>query len=148
MFLDDFRAQLKTLFTSYLQMVEAFVNSDGQQVEKEANNLLTAINQVNVKLVSGEAKVVWMEDRELMTGAANSIIESTEIADMRKTLPVISDQLYQSISRFQVATGGYRIFCPTALGAQGAYWLSNSREIRNPYLGDKMLNCGTVEEAL
>ena len=29
---------------------------------------------------------------------------------------------------------------------QGAYWLSATKEIRNPYFGKQMLNCGSTEE--
>jgi hypothetical protein len=30
----------------------------------------------------------------------------------------------------------------------GAYWLSDSKEIRNPYLGNEMLTCGKVKETV
>lgn len=30
---------------------------------------------------------------------------------------------------------------------EGAYWLSD-QQIRNPYFGEKMLTCGSVEEKL
>jgi hypothetical protein len=31
---------------------------------------------------------------------------------------------------------------------EGAFWLSASDQIRNPYFGDKMLKCGSVEEEI
>ena len=33
-----------------------------------------------------------------------------------------------------------------AFNNTGAYWLSNSKEIYNPYFGDMMLNCGRVAD--
>lgn len=39
----------------------------------------------------------------------------------------------------------YLNFCPMALG-EGAYWLADSDQIRNPYFGSKMLDCGEVKE--
>jgi Cu(I)/Ag(I) efflux system membrane fusion protein len=30
----------------------------------------------------------------------------------------------------------------------GAYWISDSKEIRNPYFGDAMLTCGEVKKEL
>ncbi|GGG42423.1 hypothetical protein GCM10011414_09980 [Croceivirga lutea] len=42
----------------------------------------------------------------------------------------------------------YVQFCPMADGNKGATWLSLSEEIRNPYFGDKMLMCGTVQEKI
>jgi hypothetical protein len=35
-----------------------------------------------------------------------------------------------------------------AFNDQGAYWISDREEIRNPYFGDKMLTCGVVKEEL
>jgi Cu(I)/Ag(I) efflux system membrane fusion protein len=35
-----------------------------------------------------------------------------------------------------------------AFNNSGAYWLSDNATIRNPYFGDKMLSCGSVEEKL
>ena len=30
----------------------------------------------------------------------------------------------------------------------GGYWLSNSKEVRNPYFGNSMLKCGEVKETI
>jgi len=38
----------------------------------------------------------------------------------------------------------YKQTCPMAFDGKGAEWLSNSKEIRNPYFGDQMLTCGTT----
>ena len=42
----------------------------------------------------------------------------------------------------------YKIHCPMAFDNKGAYWLSEEKEVKNPYFGDKMLDCGEVEEEL
>jgi hypothetical protein len=35
-----------------------------------------------------------------------------------------------------------------AFNNTGGYWLSNSKEIRNPFFGDKMLKCGRIEKEI
>jgi hypothetical protein len=35
-----------------------------------------------------------------------------------------------------------------AQDGKGAMWLSESKEIKNPYFGDKMMECGSVEEEI
>lgn len=42
----------------------------------------------------------------------------------------------------------YHHYCPMALNEQGAYWLSVSPEIENPYFGQKMLTCGELVDTL
>jgi len=40
----------------------------------------------------------------------------------------------------------YHDHCPMYDNNKGAMWLSETREIRNPYFGDKMMTCGSVKE--
>nr|MBA4168268.1 DUF3347 domain-containing protein [Chitinophagaceae bacterium] len=42
----------------------------------------------------------------------------------------------------------YYQFCPMAFKNQGAYWLSDKREIRNPYLSSKMPTCGEIADSV
>jgi len=35
-----------------------------------------------------------------------------------------------------------------AFDKKGAYWISENREIQNPYFGDKMPKCGEIKEEL
>jgi hypothetical protein len=42
----------------------------------------------------------------------------------------------------------YRDFCPMALNDKGAHWLSSESEIKNPYFGKKMLECGEITDSL
>lgn len=42
----------------------------------------------------------------------------------------------------------YHQYCPMAFNDKGAYWLSEESEIKNPYFGKKMLECGEVTDSL
>ncbi len=42
----------------------------------------------------------------------------------------------------------YKQYCPMAFNDQGACWLSKDPEIKNPYFGRKMLECGEVSDIL
>ncbi|HEY1025575.1 MAG TPA: hypothetical protein VGE26_10450, partial [Sphingobacteriaceae bacterium] len=42
----------------------------------------------------------------------------------------------------------YKQYCPMAYDGNGAYWLANESDIRNPYYGDEMLECGEVKEEI
>jgi hypothetical protein len=39
-------------------------------------------------------------------------------------------------------------YCPMANNNEGGFWLSNEKEIKNPYFGDMMLKCGSVKETI
>jgi hypothetical protein len=42
----------------------------------------------------------------------------------------------------------YHDHCPMFNDGKGAMWLSESKEIKNPYYGSEMITCGKVEEMI
>ena len=58
---------------------------------------------------------------------------STHIIEMTESFGLEKDRVFKN-------------FCPMAFDDKGAFWLSESKDIRNPYYGDAMLTCGEVEE--
>lgn len=61
----------------------------------------------------------------------------------------VSDALYAVLRSIQLRhVPVYHIFCPMAFREKGAFWLSNAPEIRNPYFGAKMIECGEVIDTL
>ncbi|MFM9735850.1 hypothetical protein, partial [Streptomyces niveiscabiei] len=65
--------------------------------------------------------------------------------EKRKAFQMASEQLYDFIRTVQYDREVvYHEYCPMAFNDQGATWLSNSSDIKNPYLPKKMLHCGEV----
>ncbi|GAB4242632.1 MAG: hypothetical protein Tsb0034_20120 [Ekhidna sp.] len=143
-----FQEQLQALFTAYLPVKDALIQSDGKTAGKEAEKLKTAIDEVDMKLVKGEAHMVWMKDLEVLREATEGITNESDVEKARMMLSPLSDQLFHTLKKFQIEVDGYRQYCPMAFDFKGAFWLSDSDEILNPYFGDAMLTCGNVEEEL
>lgn len=144
-----FQKQLASVFSSYVELKEAFVDSDLKKVQSEAIETEEALAKVDMKLVSGAAHNDWMTYLTPMQNALNKIQSSDEVEAQRKSFSTLSDNLYKSIKAF--GSGGaeaFYVYCPMALNDEGAYWLSDQKKIRNPYFGDKMLTCGEVKETL
>jgi hypothetical protein len=40
----------------------------------------------------------------------------------------------------------YQDYCPMADDGKGAIWISEIKEIKNPYQGSKMLTCGSIKK--
>jgi Cu(I)/Ag(I) efflux system membrane fusion protein len=60
-----------------------------------------------------------------------------------------SDVFYKTLKSFGLMgkTVFYQ-FCPMMNDGKGAYWLSETKDIRNPYYGEAMLTCGETKETL
>ena len=144
-----FQEQLSGVYDSYLNLKEAFVSSDVKKVQTQASQVMQALAKVDMKLLSGVAHNDWMNYLSPMEKATKEIQAATDIEAQRKSFSALSDNLYKSVKAFGL--GGeiaFYTYCPMAFNNEGAYWLSDKEEVRNPYFGDKMLNCGQVKEAL
>ncbi|MBL4862038.1 MAG: DUF3347 domain-containing protein, partial [Crocinitomicaceae bacterium] len=42
----------------------------------------------------------------------------------------------------------YQDFCAMYNDGKGAAWLSETKEIKNPYYGNEMLGCGTIQKEI
>jgi hypothetical protein len=144
-----FQEQLSSVFVSYVSLKDAFVLSDPDKVRSEAVETNKALSKVDMKLVSGAAHSDWMNYLTPLQASLKEIQSTSDIEVQRKAFSTVSDNLYKSIKAFGL--GGkeaFYEFCPMAFNNDGAYWLSDQEQIRNPYFGDKMLTCGEVIEKL
>ena len=61
----------------------------------------------------------------------------------------ISDLFFDLLDHYKIKKLTlFRQYCPMAFDNKGAYWLSNTQEIYNPYFGEEMRFCGEVKEQL
>lgn len=144
-----FQEQLVRTFASYIKVKDAFVSSDPAKVKAEAAMAKQIIRAVDAGMISGTALNDWANYSNNMDMALSEIVSSDDIEVQRTAFSALSDNLYKSIKAYGLGTAtAYYDFCPMAFNDQGGYWLSDAKEIRNPYFGDKMLTCGRVAEEL
>ena len=72
-----------------------------------------------------------------------------DIEKQREIFSALSSQIIETVETFNLKIETvYVSYCPMALGDKGAFWLSKTEEINNPYFGDKMLRCGEVKKKI
>lgn len=145
----DFQKQLSETFTAYISLKDAFVATDAAAVNAAAAKTESQLENVDMKLLEGAAHNDWMTYQSELSGALKGIQSTDDMEKKRAAFRSASDALYKSIKAFGLggATAFYE-YCPMAFNNEGAYWLSDNSAIRNPYFGDKMLKCGSVEAML
>jgi Cu(I)/Ag(I) efflux system membrane fusion protein len=145
----EFTQQVAAVLDSYLDLKNALVASDAEQAATAAKQTQTSLAAVDMMLVKGGAHQQWMTYFNTMQEALSTIETSAKLDAQRTAFAPLSKALYQSVREFGV-TGldAYYQYCPMADNNTGAYWISEIKEIRNPYFGDKMLTCGSVKETI
>ncbi|MDZ7738053.1 MAG: efflux RND transporter periplasmic adaptor subunit [Bacteroidales bacterium] len=144
-----FTAQLTEVYNAYLLMKDAFVATDAGKVKEEAEKVREALDRVDMSLLKGDAHMLWMDQLEVLNSNIVLIAGSGDIEEQRAAFIEFNQAFYESVSTFGLNEEKvYYQYCPMADNDRGAYWLSGTEEIRNPYFGDKMLKCGETREVL
>ena len=99
--------------------------------------------------VAGKNHLDWMSQLEILKENLEKIMNNHDIKIQRKAFALFNAAFYKSIKQFGLSDViTYYQYCPMAIDDKGAYWLSEIKEISNPYFGDKMLRCGETRETL
>ncbi len=147
---EEFKDQLGEVISSYLKMKDGFVATSEKIVVAEAKNVLAKLDKVDMSLLKGDDHNEWMGLLEPIKNNLNGIINMKGIEMKRSHFSLVSNKLTEAIDKFgfNSSTPVYLEFCPMAFDDKGAFWISNQKEIRNPYFGDMMLKCGEVKRDL
>lgn len=144
-----FKQQLTTVYNNYLKMKDALVESDAAGAEKLAKDVSASLKKVEMELLTGDAHMIWMTQLKAMNDALNKISKQSDIKQKRDDFGCFTVVLYKSVKAFGLdKTTTYYQYCSMANDNEGGYWLSSSKDIRNPFLGKDMLGCGETRETL
>ncbi len=140
---------IKPVIANYLKLKNALAADNSNEAANAANALLAAIDGVDTAALPQTHKANFVELAEDMREhAQHTASNAKNIAHQREHFEILSKDVYDLVQ----AVGGnqtlYYTHCPMAFNDKGAYWLSESKEIKNPYFGSEMLECGEVKEEL
>jgi len=145
---EAFQLQLQLVVNQYLVLKDELVASRQNEAQKAATALLNSLENVDMGLLADEPLRYWMARLKEIEEQAQAIAGTENIDEQRKFFKTISEGLIRSAKAFGTAEKLYVQYCPMADNDQGANWLSQLEEIRNPYYGNMMLTCGEVEEII
>jgi hypothetical protein len=140
---------IKKITDHYLQIKNALTNAKPAEAGDAANKISEAIKGFDKSLLSADQKKVYDQQEESLKTTAEHIAKSTgDIGHQREQFSTMSESLYTVVKAFGGGKTLYHDHCPMAKDGKGAMWLSETKEIKNPYFGDKMMECGSVEEEI
>ena len=129
--------------TAYYRVKDALVATDAAKAKIQATTLSSALGNVDAaKLAAADKKALTMAKTH-----ATAISKTGDVDDQREHFEMLSTSMI-ALAKASKPAKAYVQFCPMAGGGKGASWLSDKKEVRNPYYGDKMLRCGSVKEEL
>lgn len=122
-------------YDQYLKLKDVFVLSDSTQTQSAAKELAVTLSEIT--------------GTENMTKLASSMASEVSLSKQRIIFTTLSTELIAMFKKAEITSGSMFVqYCPMANEGEGGYWLASETEIRNPYYGDEMLNCGEVKETI
>ena len=151
---DAFNASFEKMLNDYYALKDGLVRSTNaidSAVDPSAKALVASADSLKINELKADSNLVSTAQlfAQSVSSETKALLGEKQLEAKRKSFQMISDNLYNLIRTVKYDKGvSYYQYCPMAFNDQGAYWLSKSEEIRNPYFGNKMLNCGEVKETL
>lgn len=136
-----------SLIDNYLAIKNALVNDDKDAAAKAGEGLGTSVVNFDMKEVENSKQ---QEAREILDGmkAHAEHISKMDIAHQRTHFVEVTTGMKNLLAITGSDRMLYQQYCPMYADNTGGAWLSESKDIKNPLFGSKMLNCGAVDQTI
>jgi hypothetical protein len=142
-------ASIKEIVEHYLHIKNALANDNGIEAASGAKAMAEAMKSLDKSLFSAEQKTAYDKTADDLKEHAEHIAANGDKIDhQRSHFSMMSEDVYELVKNFGAGRPMYHDHCPMARNNQGAMWMSENKDIKNPYFGPKMPTCGTVEEVI
>ncbi len=140
---------IKKILDNYLQIKNAFAKDNSANAAIAANEMVKTFANFNKSALTVEQAKIYADIEDDAKEHAEHIgTNGGNIKHQREHFDMLSKDIYQLVKTFGGEQKLYYDHCPMYNSGKGAYWISETKEIANPYLGKSMPTCGTVKEEL
>lgn len=140
-------AFIKSIVQDYLAVKNALTNSNEAAAAAASAKIVTAINGFDKSLLKADQKKVYDDIEDDLKEHAEHVAMN-KIDHQREHFSMMSIDVYDLAKAFGGGMVLYHDHCPMYDNNKGAMWLSETKEITNPYFGEKMMTCGVVKEMI
>ncbi len=132
----------------YLKLKNALTKDNDKDAAAAATELIKAFESLDKKLLNPEqTKALADIEEDAREHAEHIASNSGNIVHQREHYETLSQEIYE-LAKSGSGQKLYYTNCPMYNNNKGGNWLSETKEVSNPYLGQAMLSCGTVKEEL
>jgi len=147
MTMDQNKSDSDAIIVNYLEIKNALVADNTEAAASSGEKVVTALKAFDVKKYSEEEQKELNEIIEDAVEHAEHIAESA-MDHQREHFDILSKDVVDLLAITGTNKTLYQDFCPMYNDGKGAIWLSEIKEIKNPYYGSKMLTCGSIQKEI
>jgi hypothetical protein len=133
---------IKEIVNGYLLLKNALVADNTKDAASAGKTLESAFKSFDKNALNAEQKKAYEEIEEDAREHAEHIGDNGgKIEHQREHFDMLSKDIYDLVKVFGSEQTLYQDFCKKYNKGKGASWLSETKEINNPYLGKKISAC-------
>jgi len=137
-----FRAGLAKLVAAYVNVSDSLANDDANTTFASFRRALAALPS---NTLAPAARAAWHAHAKALTRTLDEADVPGGIEVFRADFALISEQMQAVLRRYGAPQRTvYVLRCPMAFNNRGANWLQFDQDVRNPYFGAAMFECGAV----
>ncbi len=134
---------IKSMLQNYISIKNALIEANSDKAASSSAAMYEAMKGFDKSLLTADQKKVYDDIESDLKEHAEHISKS-KLDHQREHFAMMSKDMYDMVKAFGAGMTLYHDHCP--MFKDGSMWLSESKDIRNPYYGEKMMTCGSVEE--
>lgn len=140
---------IKEIVGRYLDLKNALANDKTKEAATAGTALEGAFKKFDKNnLTASQRKVYEDVEDDAREHGEHIGANAGNIEHQREHFDMLSKDMYDLVNAFGSGQLLYKDYCPMYNNKKGAIWLSEKKEIKNPYYGKKMLTCGSLKEEL
>ena len=140
---------INEIISDYLKLKNALTKDDTKGAANAGKTLYATFNKVNNNTIDPKLKTEYIDIADDAKEHTEHIGDNVgKIDHQREHFVMLSKDVNDLIKIFGAKQKLYQDFCPMYNDGKGAIWISESKEIKNPYYGSKMLTCGSMKKQL
>jgi hypothetical protein len=130
---------IKEILTAYLQLKNALTEDNSTGAATAGKKLTAAFKNFDKSTLTPAQKKTYEDvEADASENAEHIGANGGKIEHQREHFVLLSKDIYDLVKDFD----------PMANNGKGAFWLSETKEIKNPYMGKAMLSSGSVKEEI
>lgn len=142
-------ASVKGLLANYLDLKNGLAKDDGKEAAEAGKALVASFAKMDHSAMTPEQMKSYTDIADDAKEMAEHISENADkLEHQREHFDMLSKDMVDLVKVFGAGQTVYIDHCPMYNEKKGAIWLSEVKEIKNPYMGSGMSTCGAVKEEL
>lgn len=131
------------IVSKYLNIKNAFTKDDSNGAATAAQNLLATLNSSSTTSLDTKSKNKYNAFVADAKAHVKHIADNDgKMSHQREYFSLLSQDVFGLIKTFGTKQTVYQDYCPMYGEGKTGYWISETKDVINPYFGSEMLNCG------